>query len=221
MESLKYEEILENLKIEEDVWLKLHEVDTILLKSGEGIYPDWEKLRILFSKDRIFIKYGESIPYGARLSGLASMSADHLTLIFHKTNEGIKVESSEYYPEGFRQPEPGDFIVLSKGVNQIYGEYMIMDKKPTFNNINIELVTPARYDPSLRVSYYDGKVFNNRNDCMHSDIVEGIYMKFNINKNHRIHKKYGGYHRSIKIKDIDELKLKIGSSYYNKTYPLK
>jgi hypothetical protein len=90
-------------------------------------------------KGKIDIQHGTVRPYGARLSGLMSVSGGMNMLYFRSTQEGIQIESSSFYGQGFRQPKAGDVVRISENVTKVYGESIIKAIKLTMNSIIIEL----------------------------------------------------------------------------------
>jgi hypothetical protein len=220
MQKEKFEEITIKLKYEKEKWLLFHEIDSILLSSGKGFYPNWKYVKFMITEEKILVRHGKVKPYGARLGGLMYLSADLRVLNFARTNAGIHMESSSFYDEWFRQPKIGDYIRVTEG-DIVYGESPIMDVKYTMNAVMMEVGIPIKIPISARVSFYDYTVLaSDRENCAHSTFNEGMYMHF-ITNEAKPHKKYGIYHEEMKIKDIKEINLKVGKEFFNKTYKLE
>lgn len=221
MEKEKFREIVSKLGYERDKWLTFQEIDSIVLKSGKGFYPNWRFLKFLVTKDdRILVKHGLSEPYGARLSGLSMVSADSTMLYFKPSaTGGAQIEPSPMYGD-FRQPRMGDTIRVTEGLSVYHGESMIMEVKPTFNSLILVLSHPLGIPRSSRLSFYDTSVYSDRDNCVHSTMTEGVYMHFVPNQSKR---KFQGsfFHEEIRFKDISEINLSVGREYYNKTYKLE
>jgi hypothetical protein len=218
----KFEEIVSKLKYERNKWHIFHEIEGIVLNSGRGIYPNWKHTRFLISNDgKLYINYGDVKPYGARLSGLLYASGDYTALTFTMTDKGIPIENSNYYGEWFRQPKVGDYIRVTEGLNKVVGESMIRDIKPSLNSIIVDMWLPIKGSNKSRISFYDPKMLNdNRDRAVHGTMEEGIYVIFEPYTFGYKTKQFGNYHEEIKIKDIREINLRVGSDYYNKTYKL-
>ena len=59
MDKDKFEKLINELEFERNKWLDFSEIDTILLKNGRGIYPDWRHMRFMINdKNEILIKHG-------------------------------------------------------------------------------------------------------------------------------------------------------------------
>jgi len=221
MKKEKFEEIIKKLNYEENKWLLFHEIDSIILASGRGIYPSWKNTRFLITKDKILVRHGRVEPYGARISGLIYMSGDLTSMTFATSSSGIMVESSSFYKGNFRQPRPGDIIRATENLTTVYGERHIKDIKISLNSIYITLWEPFPFPKSAKLSFYDPNVKNaDFDNCLHSTIHEGIYMHF-ISNTSKKKNKFGTVHEEIKIKDISEINLIVGKEYYNKTYKLQ
>jgi hypothetical protein len=216
MEREKFEEIIKKIGYERDKWYILHEINSILLSSGKGFYPNWKHLRFKIVKDKILVKHGTSKPYGARLNGLMYVSGDYTSLTFAGSKDGIAIEDSSFYGEGFRQPKVGDGLRITEGLGKTIGESFIRDIKGSLNSIVIFLWTPININKSSKISFFDPIILSSdKENCVHATMQEGIYMQFSGNKSKK------EFHEEIKIKDIKEINLKIGSDYYNKTYKLE
>jgi hypothetical protein len=221
MEKLKFEEIISKLGYQKNKWLFFHEIDSILLNSGKGFYPNWKYLKFLIdSNNKIYIRHGHVKPYGARLNGLISISGDYTMLTFSKTERGIPIESSSFYNEWFRQPKAGDIIRITENLTISHGESIIKDIIPSMNSVIIRIWSPINFPKNSKLSFYDPSVLNDIDNCIHSSIYEGIYMHFEPNETKKKNK-FGIFHDEIKIKDIKEINLKIGKEYFNKTYKLE
>jgi hypothetical protein len=216
MEREKFEEIMRKIGYQRDKWYIFHEISSILTSSGKGFYPNWKHMRFKISKDKILVKHGTSRPYGARLNGLMYVSGDYSSLTFSAGKDGIALEDSSFYGEGFRQPKVGDAVRITEGLGKTIGESFIKDIKGSLNSIVVFLWAPIIINKSNRISFYDPLVFSaDKENCVHSTMQEGIYMQFSGNKSKK------EFHEEIKIKDIKEVNLKVGSDYFNKTYKLE
>jgi len=221
MEKEKFEEIIKKLGYKREKWLFFQEIDRILLASGKGIYPNWKNLKFLITKDnRILIRHGSVKPYGARLMSTFMPNADFKIISFPKTEMGIGIESSSFYNEWFRQPRFSDVIRATEGT-KTYGESVILDIRTSGLNILVELSKPLVFSKTARLSFYDPSYLNDRDNCIHSSINEGIYMHFSPNASKDKNKKFLPYHETIKYKDIQSIELKVGQEYLNKTYRLE
>lgn len=82
MKKEKFNEIIDNLKLERNEWQYLSEIASIVLKNGRGIYPNWEYERFLITNKHILIKHGISEPYGARLGTNFNIGMNHMDITF-------------------------------------------------------------------------------------------------------------------------------------------
>lgn len=220
MEREKFEEIINKLGYEREKWLFFHEISRILLIDGKGIYPNWKNLKFLITKDnKILIRHGTVKPYGARFAPSFMPSGDFKSISFPKTEKGINIESSSFYNEWFRQPKFGDILRVTDGA-KTYGESVITDIQFSLSTILVSLAHPLRFPNTARLSFYDPSYLNDRDNCIHSSVSEGIYMYFvpNVSKDK---KKFMPYHEVVKYKDIKAIELKVGQEYLNKTYKLE
>lgn len=214
MEITKFEELLTELKISKNKWVEFDEIDSIILKNGVGFYPNWKNLRFkIKNSNEILVAHGTSVPYGARLSLIVNLSYN-LQNIYIERKE--VVPPTQYY-ESFRLPKVGDILRTSNG--QTIDEDIIMDVKSSFNQFEICLAKPLKFQQGMRYSFYDPKEYDPE-FCMHGTSVEGIYMKFTPNSG-KMCKKNGIYHQIIKVKDISCINLKINSKNKNKTYSVR
>lgn len=212
MNKERFEEIIENLKLEREKWLTLTEIDSIVLNDGRGIYPNWVHMRFLITKENnIVIKHGSSEPYGTRFANRFSISPDCISLAFPPE----AVISEIYYGGQFRLPREGDIIRSTVGCFKVLSESMITKVYNTANTFYIDVTNPIKIKPDSHLSFYDPKEFN-QDSCVHASEVEGIYLKFQ--ENNGKNKKYGVQHETIKVKQIKEINLKL--SKLNKTYKL-
>jgi hypothetical protein len=223
MEKSNFEEIITKLNYPKNKWLFFHEIESLFLKSGKGIYPNWKHLKFLVKDDNnILVKHGRVKPYGARLSGLIYVSGDFTSMTFTTTERGIPIENSSFYGEVFRQPKPGDIIRTSEGVTNIIGESHIKAIKPQLNSIIVDLWSPIKINKNSRISFFDPNISAAKSDdCIHGTISEGIFMLFIPNEIKSPNKKYGIFHEEIKWKDIKEINLTVGKEYFDKTYKLE
>lgn len=212
MEKERFEEVVENLKLEKYKWQYLNEFDSIELKNGKGYYPDWSHLRFLIGDKFIFVKHGISEPYGARLKYIFNLSYNGMNLNFPAGNPVIP---STYYND-FRAPRVGDVIRSSEDVDKILSESIIKEVMNTGNSFIINISNPIKISKESHLSFYDPLLYNQEN-CMHATEVEGIYMKFK--ENHGKKSKYGIYQDVIRIKDIAAINLKL--SVKQKTYKIQ
>lgn len=219
MEKEKFEEIITKLKYEKNKWITLHEIDSILLSNGRGLYPNWKYLKFLIADGKMFIKHGKVEAYGARLSTPNSVAGDYSYITFPRSKEGLRIQPSQFYGEGFRQPKFGDMLRITEGMEKVYGERIITEVAITMNAAIVKLSTPIRFPNTGRISFYDPTILNDAENCIHSTMDEGIYMHFIPNEG-RVHKEFGSYHEVIRIKNIKEINLKVGKEYFNKTYKL-
>ena len=222
MERERFDEIATKLNYSREKWLMLHEIDSIVLKSGRGFYPDWKHIRFMLTKDgKLLAKHGLVLPYGARLSGLINVSGDYTTLVFTRTKNGIPIENSSFYNEWFEQPKAGDTIRATENLTHSYGESVIKEVMGTINSVVVYLWTPLRFPNTGKLSFYKTDVLSSDVDnCIHGTIHEGIYMQFKANTPGK-KSKFGVFHEEIKHKDIKEINLRVGAEYFNKTYKLE
>lgn len=211
MEKEKFEEVIENLKLERYKWQYLNEFDSIEMKDGKGFYSDWKHLRFLIGDKFIFVKHGISEPYGARLSYIFNISYDGTTVSFPPGNP---VLPSDYYGE-FRAPKQGDIIRSTISTTNILSESLITEVYNSGNSFIIKVLNPIKMNKESKLSFYDPTVYD-KELCMHSSEVEGIYMKFKENPGKK--SKYGIFHEIIKIKNIKSINLKL--SVKQKTYKI-
>lgn len=213
MKKEKFEEFVENLELEKEKWITLDEVDSIILSNGVGIYPDWKHLRFRIKDSEILIQHGDSSPYGARLGTRYQMDFSRTGITYPSNN--IVPDTQYYY--NFRNPVAGDVIRASEH-GEAKDEVVIIETIPTIAGLYIELARPVAFSNEMLFSFYDPMQFE-KDNCMHSDIVDGIFMKFNPNLGKL--RKDGVYHDSIKVKDISEIRLKIKSKRQNRIYKIK
>ena len=208
MKNERFKEIINSLKIETNKWLDFSEISSILLKNGRGIYPNWlyERFLIDSSMSNIFIKHGKSTPYGARLSMAFSFPYDMSAILYQP---GIIVPKTQYYPE-FRNPRKGD-VIRATTDNIVISESIVDEVIYMGNSIRINLIRPLseliNYRKDFLLSFFDPGEYSKEN-CVHSTIVEGIYMKFDENKGNR-KKSFGVFEEVIKIKNIEEISFKL------------
>lgn len=215
MKKEKLKEVIENLKLPLNKWLDFDEIESIKLNNGKGVYPNWKHMRFLVKSNyQILIKHGDSIPYGGRLSLQYSKSFDGSSISISSKNP---VPDCEYYSD-FRLPKEGDVIRATEGF-KVYGESLITKAVYASNAIHLSVIPNIICPETARFSFYDPKELTDKNNCMHSSIVEGIYMKFEGNIDNKKRNNY--YEEIIKPKDIKEINLKIGSKYLNKTYKIE
>ena len=53
MKTEKINEIRDQLDLEREKWYTLYDIDSIQLKNGVGIYPNWKFMRFLFTENEI------------------------------------------------------------------------------------------------------------------------------------------------------------------------
>lgn len=210
MKKENFIEFLKNAKIEKDKWTTLPEVESIVLSSGRGIYPNWKHLRFKVYDDIIFVQHGDSEPYGARLGNMFSLSGDKTKISFPPSSILAEVN----YP--FRQPVVGDILRVTNGKNNLTSEAMIVNVLKASNCTVYTLSNPINATNDFRLSFYDPTQYE-EHSCMHSSEIEGFYMKFTANQGKE--RKTGIFHELIKVKDISEIKIKLGIK--NKTYTVK
>lgn len=216
MTKEKLRDILDNLHIKTNVWTELYEIEGIVLNSGKGIYPNWAHMRFLITDNmEILIRYGSSEPYGARLTYSNNISFDGLSV---RLNTADLIQDSVFYP-GFRYPIAGDVLRLTKGTTSCLAESIITHVSINSNCTCLELARPIPTNTHGRLSFYNPIEYNEET-CMHSNPVEGVYMKFLPNRLQNT-KKYGGFHEIIKCKEIEEITLKVLSKRNQKTYTIK
>jgi hypothetical protein len=223
MEKTKFEEIVNKLKYPKNKWLFLHEIESVILSSGRGVYPNWKNTKFLIKENNdILVRHGRVRPYGARLNGFIHMSGDLMTANFAVGDKGIILENSSFYGEFFRQPKVGDILRLSEGLKNIVGEANIKEVRYQLNAVSLVLWQPLKLTKNGRYSFYDNAIFSSDPDnCIHASISEGIYMRFVENEGKKKDKKLGVFHEEIRVKDIKEINLVVGSEYFNKTYKLE
>lgn len=216
MTKEKLNELLDELHIEKNKWLDMYEIEGIILASGRGIYPDWKHIRTLITDNLdLLIRYGNSSPYGARLTFSNSISIDGMTI---RLNSADLIQESVFYP-GFRYPQVGDIIRLTHGPKTCLGESIITSASIGANCTILELSKPLPTTRSGMLSFYNPIEYD-ETLCMHSNPIEGVYMKFHPNMLQNT-KKYGGYHELIKCKEISEIILKVVAKKNQKTYTVK
>lgn len=213
MKSEKLNEIRGQLDIPTGKWCTLYDVDSILLKDGKGIYPNYKFLRFLFTENEIFIKHGKSIPYGARLSTKFSISSTRNIISFQY---GPLISSVPYHDD-FRYPKSGDILVVTDTSGNVVSEALIDSVINGMNGVMITLISPINIKNDILLSFYDPLLYN-KDLCVHGAIDIGVYLKFSENENGINHKKYGRYHEIIKDKNIISFDLKLISK---KTFTTK
>lgn len=216
MKKEVFSKILSDLNIALNEWTDLYEIDGIILTNGRGIYPDWRHMRFLITDSYdILIRYGSSKPYGARLTNLFNISIDGQDIML---NTADLIPDSIFYP-GFRYPQVGDILRYTRG-KSLLNESPIISARVCANQTNISLGMPLTLRTKGMLSFYDPLEYTSGTECMHSNPIEGVYMKFTPNELNNV-KRYGGYHESIRCKDISEVVLKVVSKRFQKTYSVK
>lgn len=214
MKNEKFKEIVEKLNLEREQWIKLSEISSIILSDGRGVYPNWCYMRFLISdKDELFIRYGESTPYGARLNTHFSRNYDNSAFLFPVN----PVPNTQYY-ENYRLPTTNDILRASDN-GELIDEVGIREVQHAYNGLMITPLRPLRLVERFALSFYDPFQYDGKS-CMHSDEIDGIYMKFKENPG-RLHKKYGVYQEIIRPKEISSINLKLGLYNIFKTYKLE
>jgi len=211
MKIEKFNEFIENLKLERETWQLFSDIESIVTNDNIGYYPNWQHLRFLISDNEIYVCHGTSIPYGARLAGTFSISSDNLSLQFLP---GKIIAASPYYND-FPLPKMGDIIRSTMGTNKVLSENLIINTLYSSNCYYIKLMNPLRFNENAHLSFYVPSEFD-KMTCVHGTESEGIYMKFiaNEGKNSKI----GVYQEIIKVKNIKEINLKVNSKL--KTYKI-
>lgn len=211
-----FSKILTDLNIKTNEWTDLYEIEGIMLSNGRGIYPDWKHMRFMITDSMdILIRYGLSKPYGARLTGLFNISIDGMDLSLCTSD---LLPETIYYSE-YRYPHVGDIIRYTRG-KTVLNESPIMEVHVASNQTTIALGSPLTLRTKGMLSFYDPLEYTGKTECMHSNPIEGVYMKFSPNELNNT-KKYGGYHELIKCKEISEVILKVVSKKFQKTYSVK
>lgn len=213
MKNEKLNEIKTQLELTDKQWYTLYDVESIVLKNGIGIYPNWKFMRFLFTENEIFVKHGTSTPYGARLITKFMISSTQMSISFPY---GSLISSVAIHSD-FREPQSGDILVASNSDGGILSECIIDKVTRGMNGTTISLVNPITLSKDVLLSFYDPREYNVES-CIHSSILPGVYMKFNENESGQIHKKYGKYQEVIKNKNIVSFNLRLISK---KTYSVK
>ena len=204
----------QQLNIPKNEWIICQEISSIIFKDGKGIYPDWKHLRLLFDEyGRIFIKYGESIPYGARLPLNANFHPGYDFVSFFGS---FCVPETEYYKE-FRLPKSGDMIRIADASGRVFGESMIEAVNIFSNQTIIKFSNQIMSTPMPLFSFYDP--FERKPESMHGTLIPGIFMNFVPNKGKLKTKSFGSFHEVRKVKDIVEINLNL--AYNNKIYKIR
>lgn len=206
MKREKYEDFLEQLEYSKNKWYILNDIDAIYLDNGVGIYPNWCHTRFMFRDNDILIRHGYSIPYGARLISMYAVSSDRYNINFPPGNI---ISSTEFY-RTFRPPKAGDILVSSDGLGNNLSESLVRQVLVSSNTVSIYLSNQVSINQNSRLSFYDPIEYK-KEECSHSESVEGVYMKFNPNNGGKKDKNAGNYHEVIKIKNITEISLKLNT----------
>ena len=199
-------------------WHGYLDIESIQLRDGRGIYPDWRHLRFLCDGKDILIRHGRSSPYGGRISGLFMISEAGNPIVTPLGSGELKAIPSEAY--GFyRDFAPGDTLTVSIDGKHV-GQSLITSVQRYVSDKRIFLATPLIGDMRrAEFGFYDTMLYNsNVSECLHGILADRIYERFvpNPGRNSR----YGEYQESIRIKDIDRIFLRVGSAYYNKVFPI-
>jgi len=207
MKREKFEEMISQLKYEKNKWLTLPDVSSIMLDSGVEIYPNPKRIKFFIKDEIIYVRYGRLKPYGARINALISIASDYSAFTFARGPLGLQVDDSSFPgTEKFRHPVAGDNIVFSNG-NTVYGEAAIKEIRGSINSVIVYTWNPIRIQAGAKASYYDPNVLaRSKQDCAHSTLGEGIFMKFESNQKSR-KTTFGEYHQEIDISDIAEIKI--------------
>lgn len=209
MKKEVFENFLNNAKIEKNKWISLPEVESIMLKGGIGIYPNWIHLRFYITDSKIFIRHGSSTTYGARLSSRLRYSYNYTEVTF----EPSSIVLSSRYCTNFRLPRAGDFLVSSDSPNHVLSTSMIIKVESFANAFTIKVSNPIKDTPTSILSFYDPEEYD-KDNCIHGTVEEVIYVKFSPNETKK--KSFGKYHEVIKVKNITEINLRLVVG--NKTY---
>lgn len=212
MKQERFNEIITNLKLERNKWIDLNEISSIVLSDGRGIYPNWKYLRFMILESSILVKHGDSEPYGARLVPTFNPSYDYESFSFPLN----AIQSTSYYST-YRLPETGDILRATYDSTTLWEAY-ILECVKSMNGLIIKTGSPHITKKPFHLSFYDPEEYD-EGLCMHSTEVEGVYMKFKENKG-KIKKGLGAVEEIIKVKNIQEINLRVGCTYYNKTYKL-
>lgn len=213
MKSEKLNEIRNQLGLLTGTWYTLYDIDSILMKDGRGVYPNYKFLRFLFTENEIYVKHGKSTPYGARLSTKFSISSTRMAVSFQY---GPIISSVSYHSD-FRVPRSGDILVASDSKGNVVSESVIESVIFGMNGTMITLLTPITLNNDVLLSFYDPQMYS-KDLCVHGTIDPGVYLKFLENENGINHKKYGKYHEILKDRNIISIDLKLISK---KTYTTK
>lgn len=197
---------LRQLEIPLNVYKQYKEISSIKLHTGREIFQDWLHMRMSFSEDGIKIRYGKSIPYGARLPSPMIFSND-LKYFTAKLDEdrNILVSPNPLTGEIFREPKFGDTIRSSLGCKNILSEAVIIDIKFNQNNKIIYLSQPISNEG--KISYFDSSLYTKDGSCDHGETMEGVFMRFYPNQESL--SKRETFHELIKYKDITELNVSV------------
>ena len=210
MDKDKFEEVINELEFERNQWLDFSEIDTILLKNGRGIYPDWRHMRFMINnKNEILIKHGSSKPYGARMTSRYNVAVGGTSL---QVAAQDFIPSTEYYDK-FRMPKPGDIFRMTYAGKEI-SQAVITEVDGGSNCVIIDLGSPINMQYHGMISYFDPVEYD-KETCMHSDPIEGVYMKFSENSSKK------GFQEVIKLKNIDAIILNVCSKRFKKKFSVR
>lgn len=190
-------------------WSDFNKIKSINFKSGDVIYPDWQHIKFLYYKKHLYIKYGTSEAYGARITNnLFSISSDKSRISFTKINGGISSNGSTFY-DTFRKPKANDILQPLSNEHTVLEEGYIRNVTSDMNYEIIELWMPLKYSP-IAFSYYDQAIYRKDiENCMHGSLYNGIYMHFVANPSKKKIKNLGIYHKAIRIESIKDITLKV------------
>lgn len=208
MKTERFNELMKNLKIPSNEWVLFDEIEAIVLNTGIGIYPNWVHQRFMYNKDGyIFLKCGDSEPYGGRLSSIFSLGIGGQTITFQKNN----VLAQTGFPL-FRLPEPHDVLNVTQGRYVSLVESIILNVINSENNFSMDLSNPIYLEPRCILSFYDPN--QHLRESVHGTISEGVYMNFIENPPYITrNSKVGQYHKTIKVSDIAYINLKLNKEY--------
>lgn len=160
----------------------------IELKSGRIIVPNEDYIRFKFDGKQLYLQYGHSELFGAKLGSF--MVKSYSCFAFEpNTKDQLKVFGS------FRQPQIGDMLISANGD---FG--YIIDIIKVNGKIDINLHKPlTKIDSPF--SFCDSNVYNKyKDDCIFGFNI-GRFVRFisNINSKH-------DYHEKINYKKIKRIK---------------
>lgn len=200
MKSEEAKKTLSSKGVEEAAWSDFGNVDRIVLKNGRVIFPDQRHTRFYVGKKAIYIRYGNRVPYGARLSADRYVTWDGATISFQ--NARIFDIGDPAARKIMPFPRIGNFIIVQKKSSNI--KAAITKVGNGMHGPSISIFPRLQINPSDIIYFYDALKYSD-NDFDGDYPSDGIYSKFIPVEKQRKFKEVGTANESISFKEIAEI----------------